>query len=296
MPHYNDRHALRTLARELGIPVRLLRLHAGDRRLDLDAQSQGQREFNGLLFRCFSTPRKLNPWDWSVGRSFFALQSYAAWAAAIQDRYIISAAAPARVAAYLLPFTRDDEDPRNRIAGVPGLRLLSASGGTILMQHLPTGGRLAIIDSPPAGARDSWMAAHLELELETVRDEPGSEPLFRHPTMTKGEEKAFEAFHHHSEILAGLSARIGLWWKRGEEVELRSDHRNSTLGMLNWRERPGEESLLQKLTSPLYRLPCSQVIPGLTTTANSYLCLANESLELATRFERRRSIADALIH
>lgn len=170
VPHVNDKIALRTAASELGVPPRCLR----NKRLDLDAQSPGQREFNGLLFRCLTTPQELKPCDCSGGRSFFDLQSYAAWGAATHDEYIISAVAPARVAAHLLPFTRVANDPRDQVAGIPGLRLEKAVGASIHTRHLPTGGRLAIMDPPPPGARPTWLAEHLSRELKTVRRDPAS--------------------------------------------------------------------------------------------------------------------------
>lgn len=127
MPHVNGKTLLRTAAQELGIPTRLLREQSINGRFSLDALPAGQSEFNGLLFRCLSTPPELNPWDWSVGRSFFDLQSYASWGGAAPDRFVIDASAPARVAAYLLPFTYNAEDSGARVAGIPGLRLVKAT-------------------------------------------------------------------------------------------------------------------------------------------------------------------------
>jgi hypothetical protein len=280
MPHVSDKKALRLAATELGTPIRMLRLQAGHRHLDLDAQPQDQREFQGLVLRCLSTPRMINPWDWSLGRSFYQLQSYTSWAAATADTFIISANTPQRVTAYLLPFTRETGDPRNRIAGIPGLRLLSITAGMILMRHLPTGGKLAIHNSPPAWMTDSHMANSLYRELRSVRRKQEGRPLFQLAEMTKYETYAFAAFHHHSELLAGLAARVGLWWSRGEEVSLHPDRGNSTLGMLSWQEPSPYEPILPKLTLPLAGVPGSQVVTGGSTDASSYLYLGEESLEL----------------
>lgn len=206
MPHVNDKRVLRTMVRELGIPSGLLRGQAGNDRLRLDFQSPGQQEFNGLLFRCLGTPRELNPWDWSTGRSFIDLQCYTSWGAAVSDGFVLSVNAPARVAAYLLPFSRDAVEPSDRIAGIPGLRLLSAEDGTIFMQHIPTGGKLAITDSthPAVG---SLIARSLEMELESVRSTGTDSRLFRAASMSEGELSACTAFHRHSHILSGLDRK-----------------------------------------------------------------------------------------
>lgn len=295
MPHVSDKAVLRTVGSELGIPARLLRRQAGDKRLDLDVQSRGQREFNALLFRCLSTPRKLNPWDWAIGRSFLDLQSYISWAAAVTDRYIISAAAPGRVAAYLLPFTRGGEDTEHCIAGIPGLRLLSATDGTVLLEHLPTGGKLEIVDSPPAATRRSRIADRLEFEVRAVREGGEGQALFRRSGMTESEKCAFEAFHRYSELLARLSVRTGLWWRRGAEITLCSEGINSSFGTLSWRELPGNESILQKLGSPLLCIPGSHIIEGVYPGNNPHLCLNDEKLEIDIRLEPRLGIGGSVV-
>lgn len=294
MPHVSDKRALRTVAKELGVPLCLLRRQAGNRRLDLDAQADGQREFNGLMFRCFSTSRIDHPWDWATGRSFIDLQGYMSWATACGDQFVIMANAHERVAAYLLPFTRKDRTPRDRIAGIPGLRLVRVTTDTLLFQHLPTGGKLVVKGSVPSGMSRTQMMDGLVKEVEAVRDVPGNEPLFRNPEMTTDETHAYTTFHSHSELLAGLAARVGLWWHHGTEMHLRLDHQRPVTGTLSWREYQRQEPILQKLASPLFLPPHSHVVTNLSPGSSPCIHLRGETLRLDSRVDPHEATAGAL--
>lgn len=53
-------------------------------------------------------------------------------------------AAATRVARYLLPDLRSDDDGRPRCSGIPGLRLAGIAKGSIQLTHLPTGGAVEL--------------------------------------------------------------------------------------------------------------------------------------------------------
>ncbi|WP_157579797.1 MULTISPECIES: hypothetical protein [unclassified Plantibacter] len=283
MPHVNDKHLLQTARTELGIPLRILREMAGTGRLRIDDQPAGQREFNGLLFRCLTTTQALNPWDWSVGRSFHDLQSYAQWGAATRSAFLLATNAPARVAAYLLPHAHGDRGnaPHERIAGIPGLRLLRASADSIVLDHLPTGATLELTERRPGGADQAWIAGQLQLELDTVRRRTRV-PLFQHAALTEHEVTAYGAFHRPSELLSSLAARIGLWWELGEWATLHPKRRNSTLGTLSWSAPQRGGSIVDRLAQYPVSIPSASITVGVTglRDMNPYLFLGQESLEL----------------
>ncbi|MEV7898922.1 hypothetical protein [Streptomyces cyaneofuscatus] len=150
MPHVHDR-ALRAAVYEyLNIPPREQDLTPAGVPL-IDTADPDQQAFHGLLCSCLmSTERDPHPLEEPVGSKFPSLFRYFNRLAMRPDRLEIRTNTACRIASRLLPLHHPEHAA---ISGIPGLRVLGMNSRRVRLVHLPTGGRLDLIESRASSGR-----------------------------------------------------------------------------------------------------------------------------------------------
>ncbi|MGW0669754.1 hypothetical protein [Streptomyces sp. NPDC002746] len=170
MPHVHDR-ALRAAVYEyLNIPPREQDLTPTGGPV-IDTADRDQQAFHGLLVSCLmSTSRDPHPLEEPVGSKFPSLFRYFNRLAMRSDRLDIRTNTACRIASRLLPLHHPEHAA---ISGIPGLRVLGINSRRVQLVHLPTGGRLDLIESrPPSGWRTRDMKSEFSYET-SWHDEAG---------------------------------------------------------------------------------------------------------------------------
>lgn len=227
MPHVNDARARAECARLLGGPARLERAaRAGSCRV-IDTRNPAQQEFQALLLRSLLSPRRSLRWDTGKGRAFRDLQGYYSWVSPQPGYLAMGWTVAARVARYLLPDLRSDDDGQPRCSGIPGLRLAGIARGSIQLTHLPTCGALELHEA--SRFRPAIMAGSLRLETchspEDQRGYEASERLWQRPELHEAETADLAAWtlSRHAPVLSAVMARIHvLWrhWRNSAELDI----------------------------------------------------------------------------
>lgn len=253
VPHVNDAHRRAECARLLGGPARLERAaRAGGCRV-IDTSSRAQQEFQALLLWSLLSPRRSLRWDTGKGRAFRDLNSYYTWVSPQPGYLAMGWTAAARVARYLLPGLRSDDDGQPRCSGIPGLRLAGIGKGSIQLAHLPTGGVLELHEA--SRFRPAIMAFSLCLETchtpDDHRDYEAGELLWQRPGLDEAETAYLAAWtlSRHAPILSAVMARIHiLWrhWRNGAEMDI-----SPTTGLprLSWWAGPDTDEFARLLVA-----------------------------------------------
>jgi hypothetical protein len=157
VPHVNDARTRAECARLLGGPAKLERAARSGSGRVIDTSSPAQQEFQALLLWSLLSPRRSLRWDAGKGRAFRDLHSYYTWVSPQPEYLAMGWTVAARVARYLLPDLRCDDDGQARCSGIPGLRLAGIAKGSFQLTHLPTGGSWNCT-RPAGSAPRSWPA------------------------------------------------------------------------------------------------------------------------------------------
>ncbi|WP_228925340.1 hypothetical protein [Streptomyces sp. DH7] len=137
----------------------------------IDTADRDQQAFHGLLVGCLmSTSRDPHPLEEPVGSKFPSLFRYFNRLAMRPGRLEIRTNTACRIASRLLPLNHPEHAA---ISGIPGLRVLGMNSRRVQLVHLPTGGRLDLIESRPVtGWRTRDMKAEFSYET-SWHDEAG---------------------------------------------------------------------------------------------------------------------------
>jgi hypothetical protein len=219
MPHTHDKRVFETCVELLSGPPTLHASACVNGRRIIDTPNRGQQAFQAVLADCLFSRHRSHPWDQMKGRSFSDLICYFGWVCPLPDRLVICTNTPARIANYLLPYTNVFGPDSFEHSGIPGLRVAACRRRAIDLVHLPTGGRLELLDSRRSlhsTAKD--MRRTLCLELEMHRDwreeEAGRSPVWRSDELTREERAAASAWQWSpsTELRSAMMARAGLFW------------------------------------------------------------------------------------
>lgn len=214
MPHGNDKMKLKFTAAALGGPCGSHDAHVVNGRRHIDATDAGQQRFQSLLFQVLSIPERVNPWalDSTIGRSFRDLPGYFYFFEPGAGQFAITTNAPARIAAYLLPFARTAAGGAQQFAGIPGLRVSGYSRNTLRLVHLPTGGTLVLRDSSGSKVAETGLETETWFSRGGYLDE-GWLPVFNTPSLTAAEKAEDAPSLISAETGSALMARANIWWQ-----------------------------------------------------------------------------------
>ncbi|MGA6172564.1 hypothetical protein ACPEIF_20230 [Streptomyces sp. NPDC012600] len=173
MPHVHDR-ALRTAVHEyLYIPPREQERTPSGMPL-IDTGDSNQQAFHAMLATCLmSTWKDPNPLEGPEGSKLSSMASYFNQLGMRSDRLEIRTNTACRIASRLLPLHHPEHAT---VSGIPGLRLLGMNGHRVRLVHLPTGGRLDLIDS--SSSRRTKDMKTVFLRETSWHDKPGSRRLW----------------------------------------------------------------------------------------------------------------------
>lgn len=110
----------------------------------LDNSGPDQQRFQALLATCLmSSDTSRHPFDSPRAGKLVGLYSYMNAIVSRPGQLDIHTNTACRVASRLLPILHDGQ----RLTGIPGLRVLGNNDRRLRLVHLPTGGRVDLIDS-----------------------------------------------------------------------------------------------------------------------------------------------------
>lgn len=207
VPHTNDKR----IDKELAHLLYLGRLQRKGSLRTLDPTDRGQLAFQALLFECLMSNRE-HPHPLEQPRKS-AMASISGYLNAIchQPSHLeIYTNTASRVASRILPFLHEDHG----MCGLPGLRLIDFTCRRVRLIHLPTGGRLDLVDSRRWHGTD---IARMVFRQETDwHQEDGRSPLWRHNGLTDEEtaHQACWAFTSSTPLRSALLMRsMPLWYR-----------------------------------------------------------------------------------
>lgn len=304
MPYSRDKRVFEECVKWLSGPPSLHATACVNGRRILDTTEPGQQLFQALLADCLFSRHRSHPWDQMKGRSFSELLSYFGWVCPLPDRLVICTNTPARIANYLLPYTNVFGPGSFEHSGIPGLRVVACRRRAIDLVHLPTGGRLELLD--PQKNRHSTprdMRRTLRLELEMHRDwreeEVGRSPVWRSEELTREERAAEPAWQWapSTNLRSAMMARAGLFWSTSyHESEFRLARRSDSALLLMWREGRTTTEMGELLTGRAvgipgaqFELPPAEYAPGVLRLGGTAMeILGPERPKLVTALRRAR--------
>ncbi|MBM7810526.1 hypothetical protein [Saccharothrix algeriensis] len=259
---------------------------------------RGQQVFQAVLFACLNSLDRDHPWDSMGGRSFADLRHYIDWVSPQPDRLMIECAVSGRVASYLLPHPQIFGDGSFVHAGIPGLRVAGYAPRTIKLVHLPTGGRLDIIDG--MGRTEAQVRRHLATEARRQGRPMGGVgrviPFWYRDDLHPIEDSVNEhwAYTPVTRLLSGLMARCGLLWNMSDKVTLSSSRRSTCAAKLTWDDGYEVDELADLLTGPAVGIPRAEARAAESWVGYVLLRLDDGQIELDNRslgMRRRRARA-----
>lgn len=226
----------------------------------IDTADSDQQAFHGLLVTCLmSTYRDPNPLCGPEGSKFPSLFSYFNRLAMRPDRLEIRTNTPCRIASRLLPLHHPEHAA---VSGIPGLRVLDVSSRRVPLLHLPTGGRLDLID---ARTSPRWSARDMQSELShetSWHDEADTRRLWAAAALSPQEAVCTELWAPRPSTAlhsALLMRAITLWHKFHITPAWRQPRPGEAFPTLFW-ENNEEESDVSKVAWLLTESPVK--IPG----------------------------------
>ncbi len=147
-PHKNDRALRQALEDYLYVDQRAIERDPVGRPV-LDSAGPAQQVFQAMLATCLmGTHEARHPFESLAGSSLSDVFLYANAIISRPAQLDIHTNTPCRVASRLMPLLHG-----GRVAGIPGLRLESLNKRRLRLVHIPTGGRLDLIDSRASRGR-----------------------------------------------------------------------------------------------------------------------------------------------
>ncbi|MFI5867460.1 hypothetical protein [Streptomyces sp. NPDC051546] len=287
MPYSRDKAALALCRETLDIPENYLRrMRQRNGRLTLDTGEPRQQQLQALLFDCFFSRGGEHPFDLAGGRTFPELLLYLGWVAPQSDRLVLRVSTAARVTSYLVPYVRTFADGSHEVSGVPGLRLERLTRKTLVLRHLPTGGRIEVRESVgDLALRDMQML--LEDEVRVSRQGNEAEDR-RQPAWTQDRTTpAEEAMAGHwapaatTSLRSALLTRANLWWSNHRhQAHLVPARRSSAERCLHWSKGRTTLEIGRLLTAGPVRIPGARFTPPSTPYDVGLIQLGDGVLEL----------------
>ncbi|WP_282797356.1 hypothetical protein [Streptomyces sp. CC224B] len=256
MPFSNDKTRLAACRELLDLPDRDLRsIRRPSGRLVLDLAHPGQQAFQALLFACFFSPVREHPFDRTLGRSFADLERYFTSVSPRDDRLIIRTNTAARVAMHLMPTVREFTDGTIELAGLPGVRLASMSKRRLILQHLPTGGRLELLDNSRNLNINDVHLLMRDAPQKTDDHQPATwshRLVWREHGLTPSEATAAAhwATTAHTPLHSALMTRAYLWWPNEyrHRCSTAPARRANARYCLSWRSGHTTDTIAELLT------------------------------------------------
>jgi hypothetical protein len=281
MPHVNDRARLKQCHDLLHVPHNVLRAIAPNGRLVLDSKDRGQETFQALLWDLLFSRGHSHPWDHGGGRSFPDLALYISWVVPAPHGLMIKTSVAPRVANYLLPRTQTFPDGSHVHFGIPGLRIERVTGRSVHLLHLPTGGRLELIDYSPGTA----CSMRSRLRWETDSDEkPHNLPFWNKADVTPAEEAATPhwATTPCTPLRSALMVRAILWWSQyPHTAALIPARRSNASRCLQWHNGRTCTEMGNLLVESAIGIPGATHTARASETDVSVLRLGEAAIELA---------------
>ncbi|GGX50907.1 hypothetical protein [Streptomyces noursei] len=244
-------------------------------RLQLDTPDPSQQLFQAMLQLCLFSRHREHPFDRMGGRTFPELLLYYSVTLPRPDRLVLRMSCAARVARYLLPTLTTASDKPTELTGLPGLRLEAVGRRSLLMHHLPTGGRLEFQDS-----RDQLGGWDMRLLGET---EHGRQPLKNSTRVTPAEER----FAHYwaptpcTALRSALITRGHLWWSiYAHDAVTEYSRRPGGRYRIRWAEGYLMDEIGELLTNSAVAIPGATYIPAACQGDAGILRLADAMVEL----------------
>ncbi|WP_244190687.1 hypothetical protein [Streptomyces caeruleatus] len=148
-PHKNDRALRKVLEDYLYLDQRAIERDVAGRPV-LDSAGSGQQVFQAMLATCLmSNSRARHPFDSLPGVCLSGVCSYANAIVSRPDQLDVHTNTACRIASKLMPLLHGE----GQVSGIPGLRLEDLNKRRLRFVHLPTGGRLDLIDSHASNGR-----------------------------------------------------------------------------------------------------------------------------------------------
>ncbi|MFM9613481.1 hypothetical protein [Streptomyces niveiscabiei] len=276
MPYARDKARRAECRRLLGLSshdLKPLLDQAG--RLRLDTSDPSQQLFRAMLQLCLFSRHREHPFDRMGGRTFPQLLLYYSVVLPRPDRLVLRMSCAARVARYLLPTLTAASDMPAGLTGLPGLRMEGVRGRSLLMHHLPTGGRLEFQDSrTPLDRWDMRLLSEAEQGQQLLKDTPLVTP-------------AEESFAHYwaptpcAALRSALITRGHLWWStftHGAVTEYA--RRPGGRYRIRWTKGYSVNKLGELLTESAVAIPGATYTPAACRGDAGLLRLADATLEL----------------
>ncbi|KOU19138.1 hypothetical protein ADK52_29285 [Streptomyces sp. WM6372] len=207
MPHTTDQRISKELARLLYLG----RLQTKCSRPTLDPTDRGQLAFQALLFECLmSTREHPHPLEQPRRSAMASISGYLNVVCHQPGHLEMHTNTACRVASRILPFLHEDHG----VCGIPGLRLIDFNCRRVRLIHLPTGGRLDLVDAHRWRGMD---IARMIFRQETSwHQEEGRSPLWRHEVLTDEEAAHCECWGYTASTplrSALLMRSMPLWYR-----------------------------------------------------------------------------------
>ncbi|WP_420036095.1 hypothetical protein ACN2WE_31185 [Streptomyces sp. cg28] len=279
-PHTHNRAQRNQLLQQLQADSRALLRDTSGRIVIDNAASTGQHAFQAILATfLMSTSSRPHVLEASNGMSMASTSAYVNTVISHPDRLDIHTNTASRVASRILPLVTDGHG----LSGIPGLRLQCLNKRRLRLVHLPTGGRVDLIDAgaSPTRRREDFMK-HLRRETRW-HHKPGTTPLWELSEVHPAEELLAQHWQARPCMLlrSALMARVLLLW--GDQYIRPSWNENSLTGHpeLSWDsayDRPGAHVVGAALTQTPAAIPGARYEPvyvsrGLLSLASATIAL-----------------------
>ncbi|MER7200164.1 hypothetical protein CG723_45300 [Streptomyces sp. CB01635] len=236
-PHTLDRTTRLACEEYLALPTRGGARSASGRLL-LDQAHGGQHHLHALLAANLMSPNL--SWEPEARRRNAVTQRrtarYVQWIADRGTLLEIKTTIAARVAACILPTV----NRHGAINGMPGLRLAGITARRIHLTHLPTGGRIDLIDDVMTHASEHQQVFKKEVVVGNRRERP----VFEQDTLDPAEltHPQLTEPAHCPQLLAGLLVRaVALWWHLGIDAAWLPPSPQHSTPCLTWLARSGAD-------------------------------------------------------
>lgn len=207
MPHTTDKR----ISKELASLLYLGRLQAKGGRPTLDPTDRGQLAFQAILFECLMSNREHpHPLEQPRKGAMASISGYLNVICHQPGHLEIHTNTASRVASRILPFLHEDHG----VCGIPGLRLIDFTCRRVRLIHVPTGGRLDLVDAQRWHGMD---IARMVFRQETDwHQKDRRSPLWRHNGLTNEEtaHHACWAYTASTPLRSALLMRsMPLWYR-----------------------------------------------------------------------------------
>ncbi|GAA1203601.1 hypothetical protein [Streptomyces rhizosphaericus] len=210
MPHTTDKRIRKEVGHLLYLPE-TGPLQVTGNRPTLDPKDRGQIAFQALLFECLMTNRKHpHPLEQPGKTAMADISGYLNSICHRPGHLEIYTNTACRITSRLLPFHHEDHG----LCGIPGLRPISLTRRRVRLTHMPTGGRLDLVDSCRWHGTDIMRLLFRQETEWHQRD--GRSPLWSHPHLTDEEAAHREcwAFTSSTPLRSALLMRsMPLWYR-----------------------------------------------------------------------------------